>query len=244
MRDLVVELFVPHVDKTKSEGKRILQMICELLPEMMPEFYNTYEPVNKKFDATQINAALKEWHFSFLRKRKKPSVTGALFLGTAQVGRNEHTHLIIRSKPEIIDTRRLGRFVLETSKAFQVDMGLVHVLTKPEVEAKRLFGLSSHILKESLPDLYWTTVFGPPYVKLFGKERLLSTPAAVVQQLADDLVYIQLTNDLMDTRKDPEGVEASRQVAKRHLDSNAFLDTQRSPNYAYHKPEFHIKEIG
>ncbi len=76
MRDLQIEFFLPRVDESKLEGKRILQMICELLPEMMPEFYNTYEPVNKKFDVNQLENALNGWSFSFLWKRKKPSVTG------------------------------------------------------------------------------------------------------------------------------------------------------------------------
>src|SRR5579863_3351686 len=98
MRDLIIEFFVPHADKSKSEGKRILQMVCDLLPEVMPEFYNTYEPVNKKFDALRIDTALEEWHFSFLWKRKKPSITGWMALGTAQRQRPTHTHLLIRAK--------------------------------------------------------------------------------------------------------------------------------------------------
>jgi hypothetical protein len=185
---------------------------------------------------------LKEWHLTFLWKRKKPSLTGFMFLGTAQRERPIHTHLTIRAKPEFIEGQRLVHFVQEFSKAFRVDIGLVHVLTKPEVESKRLFGHSTFILKESLPNLYWATVFGAPYVKLFGKERLVSTPAAVVTELTNDLVYIQLTNDLMDARKRPEDVEKAREIAKWHLDSNAFYDSQRSPNYVYRTPEFYIKE--
>ncbi len=242
MQDLIIEFFLPHVDKSKSEGKRILQMVCDLLPELMPEFYNTYEPINKKFDSAHLKTALEDWQFSFLWKRKKPSVYGVMFLGDAQPERPTHTHLLIRAKPEIVDAQRLTRFVQEFSKTFHVDVGLVHVLTKPEVERKAHFGLSTFVLKESLPNLYWATVFGAPYVKLFGKERLLSTPAAVVKELADDLIYLQLTDDLMDNRTQPERVEAARQAVKKHLDSNVFLDPQRSPNYVYRKPEFQIKE--
>lgn len=241
MRDLTVEFFVPRVDESKIEGKRMLRMICDLLPEVMPEFYNTYEPVNQKFDLSQLDSALKDWSFSFLWKRKKPSVTGSIFMGTAQFERPFHTSFTIRTKPENIGTQRLVRFVQEFSTAFRVDFSLVHVLTQPEIESKRHFGLSTFILKESLPSMYWATVFGPPYVKIFGRERLLSTPAATIKELAEDLFYIQLTNDLMDTRRQPERVEMARQVAKQHLDSNVFLDPQRSPNYVYRIPEFHIE---
>ncbi len=127
----------------------------------------------------------------------------------------------------------------EFSRTFQVDLGLVHVLTRREIESKKLFGLSTFILKESLPNVYWATVFGAPYVKLFGKEQLLSAPVAVVEELSGDLVYIQLTSDLMDNRKRPEQVEIVREAAKKHLNSNVFFDPQRSPGF-YRTPQFHI----
>lgn len=241
MRDLIIEFFVPRVDESKSEGKRMLRMICDLLPEVMPEFYNTYEPVNQRFDLSEIDSALKDWSFSFLWKRKKPSVTGAIFMGTAQFERPFHTSFTIRTKPENIGTQRLVQFVQKFSTTFRVDFSMVHVLTRPEIESKRLFGLSTFILKESLPNMYWAMVFGAPYVKLFGKERLLSTPTAVVKELADDLIYLQLTDDLLDNRMQPERVEAARSVAKNHLDSNVFLDPQLSPNHVYRRPEFHIE---
>ena len=243
MRDLIVEFFIPRVDKSKSEGKRMLLMICDLLPELMPEFYNTYEPVNKRFDPVRIETALEDWHFSFLWKRKKPSITGWMSLGTAQRERPFHTYLVIRAKPGIVDSTKLARFVQEFSKVFRADLALVHVLTKPEVESKRLFGLSTLILKESLPNLYWLTVFGHPYVKLFSKQRLLATPAAVVEELADDLICIQLTDDLMDNRDQSERVEVARQTAIKNLNSNVFWDPQLSPNHVYCKPEFRIEEI-
>jgi hypothetical protein len=217
-------------------------MLCDLAPELMPEFYNTYEPVNRAFDLTELDSALKEWHFSFLWKRKKPSVTGAMFLGSAQLERPTHTHLLIRAKPEILDAKRLIRFVQKFSKSFRPDIGLVHVLTKPEVERKVHFGQSTFILKESLPNLYWAMVFGAPYIKIFGKERLLSAPTAVAKELSDGLIYLQLTNDLMDNRTRPDYVEVKRLAAKNHLNANVFLDPQLSPNHVYRTPIFQITE--
>jgi hypothetical protein len=239
MRDLIVEFYIPRVDESKSEGKHILQMICDLLPEVKPEFYNAYEPVNKKFDEAHPEAALKEWHFSFLWKRKKPSVTGIMFLGSVQPKRPTHTHLIIRAKPEILDTPRLICFLEEFSKAFLVDFGLVHILTKPEIERKTYFGLSTFMLRESLPNLYWATVFGAPYVKLFGREWLLSTPAALVKELAGNLVYIQLTDDLMDNRTKPEHVEIARQKAKTQTGLSSILKKGRPSLHLENAPQGH-----
>src|SRR6476619_5796824 len=41
----------------------------------------------------------------------------------------------------------------------------------------------THRLKKYLPDIYWMTVFGAPYVRLFSQELLLSAPAYQVQEL-------------------------------------------------------------
>jgi hypothetical protein len=46
-------------------------------------------------------------------------------------------------------------------------------------------------LEDSLPGLYWLNYFGPPYTKLFGKERLLSAPGFEVGE-ADGGVLVAL----------------------------------------------------
>ncbi|HVU26660.1 MAG TPA: hypothetical protein VHG71_02860 [Verrucomicrobiae bacterium] len=243
MRDLVIKFYLPHLHESKSDGRRILEMICDLMPELMPEFYNSCQPINKQFALDKLDIALEDWGDSFLWKRKKPSVDGMVTFGSAHPRRPFHTSLILEAKPENVDSKKLTRFVQEFSKTFRPDIGLIHVFPKIERRNRQpILHISSFILRESLPNLYWATVFGAPYVKLFGKERLLSTPAAVVKELADDLVYIQLTDDVMDNRKQPEKVEAAREAAKKHLDSNAFFNSQRSPNFVYRKPEFHIVE--
>ncbi len=220
----------------------MLQLICELVPELMPEYYNNHEPVNIKFDPAGLDVALEKWEMSFLWKRKKPSVTGTVFFGSSHPRRPIHTSLLIQAKPEIIDSQKLSQFVRVFSQTFRPDIGLVHVRPKSEMESGMTFKMSTFVLKESLPDLYWVTVFGNPYVKLFGKERLLSTPTSVVNELDDGLVYIQLTNNLMDIRKTPERVEQAREAAKKHLNSNAFFDSEKSLNHVYNTPSFNIVE--
>lgn len=243
MRDLIIKLYLPNLHESKSDGTRIIQMICDLLPELTPEFYNSCEPINKKFSPDELGTVLEDWGSSFLWKRKKPSTFGMVTFGSAHPSRPFHTSLMLEAKPEIVDSKRLAHFIQEFSNTFKPDIGLIHVFPKIERgKSQPVLNISSFILKESLPTLYWATVFGAPYVKLFGKQRLLTTPAAVVKELSDDLVYIQLTDDLMDNRKQPEQVEFARVAAKKHLDSNVFFDPQQSPGYVYSTPEFHINK--
>lgn len=243
MRDLIIKFFLSNLSGAKSDGREILQMVCDLLPELAPEFYNSCEPINKKFSSDKLEIVLEDWGNSFLWKRKKPSAFGMVTFGSAHPRRPFHTSLTLEAKSEIVDSKKLTHFIQEFSKTFHPDISLIHVFSKiGRGNRQPILNISSFVLKESLPNLYWATVFGAPYVRLFGKEQLLSTPAAVVKEVSENLVYIQLTGDVMDNHKQPELVEVLREVAKKHLNSNAFFDPQRSPNYVYRKPEFHIKE--
>lgn len=241
MRDLLIEFYLPRLHKSRPDGRQILQMICDLLPELAPEIYNSCEPINKKFD--NVETALDDWGSSFIWKRKKPSAFGMVTFGSAHPRRPFHTSLLLEGMPETVSTNELVSFVQNFSVAFQPDIGFVHVFPKVEHEKKQpILNMSSFVMRESLPNLYWLTVFGRPYIELFGKDRLLSTPAALVKALAGDIVYIQLSEDVMDNRSQPEHVEAVRMTAKKYLDSNVFLDPELGPNHTYRTPGFQIQK--
>jgi hypothetical protein len=59
----------------------------------------------------------------------------------------------------------------------------------PKVSTNRL-GLGA-----GLPGLYWINVFGPPFVRVVGKDRLLASPAFEVQELGDDVVYLRVSDE-------------------------------------------------
>ena len=90
-----------------------------------------------------------------------------------------------------VDVRELTRFLQEASKMLEGDFGCLTLLTETEIEAGRKNGavsaldkratrfnflVSSPDIRKCLPDVYWMTVFGAPYVKMFGRDRLLSAP--------------------------------------------------------------------
>ena len=79
---------------------------------------------------------------------------------------------------------------------------------------------------------FWAT-----YVALFGRERLLSTPAALVTEMAGG-VYVQLTRDVADVTAHRDSYLVAQKAARQHLDSNAFLgeaspDKIRVPDFIY-----------
>lgn len=154
--------------------------------------------------------------------------------------------------PSVLDTHALTDFVAELD---QIDQSaLVSWLKATSVRTKahlalmdamspgyQDFAMSSgsaptgertlvttHILRHWLPDIFWGTVLGPPYVALFGKEILLDAPVAVAEQIGQDMIYVQLTDDVTDVVNDPEGMTSKRAAFKHHVAVDAFFELNRS----------------
>lgn len=109
--------------------------------------------------------------------------------------------------------------------------------------------VTTHLLRHWLPDMLWATVFGPAYVRMFGKERLLSAPAYLVEELGPQTIYLQLTPNLADIEERFAEVMAARERVKLHLGTDAFFqaalayDRRQHPGNAgkvFHVPEFRL----
>jgi hypothetical protein len=87
--------------------------------------------------------------------------------------------------------------------------------------------LVTHVLRHWLPDIFWATVFGPPYVRLFGKERLLAAPASVVEELGPETIYLQVSERVTDVLDDPDNIRSRRELIKTHLGIDAFFVSGR-----------------
>jgi hypothetical protein len=93
-------------------------------------------------------------------------------------------------------------------------------------------------LKQYLPDLPWLTIFGKPYIDLFGIERLRSTPAHEVQQISDRLILLNVAQEIADTPQGWADFKAVRDRCKHHLNSNAFFDPSAPRGHPYSVPGF------
>jgi hypothetical protein len=109
--------------------------------------------------------------------------------------------------------------------------------------------VTTHLLRHWLPDMLWATVLGPAYVRMFGKERVLSAPAYLVEELGPETIYLQLTPKLSDINERFVDVMAARQRVKMHLGIDAFFqsalayDWRKHPESAgkvFRVPEFRL----
>jgi len=80
------------------------------------------------------------------------------------------------------------------------------------------------VIRRGIPELCWLTVFGSPYVELFGKDRILSAPATEISELNNGALMVRLTDGLGDDAQSWCTFKDVQRRCKEHLNSNAFFD--------------------
>jgi hypothetical protein len=142
-----------------------------------------------------------------------------------------HSSTYIKVARRAFATETAVRFLQALRHHLPIDLGYIHAQHDDDFRDRERYhshiepfivGLTTHRLREGLPDVPWAMLFGPPYVELFGRDRLLNTPAAHVEELAGG-VYVQLTASVTDVAVRRESYLSAQQAARQHLDSNAFL---------------------
>lgn len=93
-------------------------------------------------------------------------------------------------------------------------------------------------LSRALPDLPWLTVFGQPYVEMFGRARIETVPAYEVKPISTEAILVNVTRDLPDTEAGWGTFKVARDRCKRHLNTNAFFDPTAARGHLYRVPEF------
>lgn len=238
-RYVYIGALTPADIRSRSSGLAFLETLLEAVPEWSPEKYNYFEPVNRPFRPEKLEDALDAWRFSFFWRRKQPTLDGTVLFGG-----KAHSSIKIRVGQRAFARDSALRLLRGLRRHFPIDLAYIHVAHDGDSQDRDryrrhvepfILGLPTHYLREGLPDVPWAMFFGPPYVGLFGRERLLNTPAAHVEEVAGG-VYVQLTESVTEVAARWESYQAAQRAARAHLDSNAFADGTSSESRRV--PEF------
>lgn len=101
----------------------------------------------------------------------------------------------------------------------------------------------SRELGECLPDLYNITVWGEPYIKFFGKQKLLEAPCYKVEELPSGLIWMQLSPEVYTEKGCWTALRYVREGVKAYLDNNAFRDPNLPQDHKFNVPQFDFSEI-
>jgi hypothetical protein len=80
-------------------------------------------------------------------------------------------------------------------------------------------------LQRRLPDVPWVSIYGNPYIQMFGENKILSAPFFKIERLASGHFWLQSTESIQEPV--PESV---RSAIRNHLGEDAFM---RSPRWRY-----------
>jgi hypothetical protein len=239
---LVIGVLTPLSLDDAASGARFLELLIQTAPDLSPEYFGNVEPVRTPFQS--IEESVASWKPPFLWKRRTGVRTdGAVWFGNP--GNHSATYVTVTGRCQPTD--QAVALVQAATAPFSVDFAYVHLVTEAETTAPQVpydmwypidIGVTSHDLRKGIPSICWAMVFGPPYVRLIGREKLLSAPCFSVKELSNEHLYLQVTAQVEDLRRDFGGFEALRQRLKRHLGEELFLEP--SGTVARAVPEFRL----
>jgi len=196
--------------------------------------------VDQAFDLDERDAIPRLWRWPFLAVKSKPRMDAAVFMPKGQL--LQHAAWLLCFDYGDVDVGELTRFLQEASKVLEGDFGCLTLLTDAEIEAGRrngavlaldrratrfTFSISSRDIRMCIPDVYWMTVFGAPYVKMFGRDRLLSAPVHTAETLVEAAISLQFTPSLEDVRADASLFAETKRRLKEFLGEDAFFAVER-----------------
>ncbi len=236
----------------EADARQLLALWAEKAPNLLPDRAGTYEPLRRPFSIAEMESLIAEWQYHVIFKRvAKPKLQSAVFM---QHGphRQHSSWKISTDDSGDQNLRELLNLAESAGTEFSADFGLIHRPTESDIEiglaSKSVSHLSktkinlfvtTHLLKRYIPDVYWVTLFGKPYVNLFSRERLLSAPAYRVLELENGSILLQLTEHPPGSGESPSDHEAKKNLVKDHLNPQAFFSVEKGPDYKYSVPDFH-----
>ena len=239
------------------------QAFCDSMPQMLPEKWGWWEPLNREFDSQDLRILVPKGSVCetvYWKRGKRPRAEGAFatrWISKSPKVLDTHSNIGFTVELGQVDQAALIAYLKRASVRSKADFAFLDTLTEPytafAVESGSApygerFMLVTHVLRHWLPDIFWATVLGPPYVRLFGKECLLSTPASVVEELGPETIYLQVSESITDVVEDLESVRLRRDLIKAHLGRNAFFVSGRGYDRlqrgavgdVFKVPQFHL----
>ena len=229
----------------------VIKKINEYGEDFIPSAYDLYQPLKKKYDPNNISEIVRFWMNEDNNiKNAQDSYAAGQLLMEKKRGYKVSYHM----EWEKDNQARFNFFNLSidisyfnNENRFQQFKNLCNelvLLLEPaqgEIVNLSFPGWETPInLRVRHPEINWIAYFGKPYIDMFGREKLLSTPCHSVHTIGDNVIALQLTDSLFEPI--PQSV---RSTVKRHLGEDALVEEGKS--YRSYKtgkvPEFDFSNV-
>lgn len=254
---LTIQIMTQRPLSSLEDGVAILGLWKTHLDEYFPEKWGHTEPVRNALSSNFSKEISDLWRPpSVILTRKKPKVDGFVafsFPETKEV--HLHNTLIIRIEIGAYEKEMehtFPSFLRAAAKELDADFGYAHIVLDEDKRRGRLtntvyparvgsddfrMSLATQFLQNYIPDLYWCTVFGKPFVELIGKGRLANLALHRTDWLKEEIVLLQLT-PFRTLMYDQDEFERARASVKMAIDNDVFFDPDRDSDRAYKQVKF------
>jgi len=223
----------------------LLALLGERLPGCLPHRFGSSEPLRETWQGPESVDRFCADTSVHWRSRSTPRCRGSLI--RRYYPDDLHSHVTIT--PGKVPGPEAAEVLDSLASRVAADYGHLHALTERELRplisggvrdlnSVLVMGVSTWVLQRWLPELYWATAFGPPYVSLIGADVIRSAPAYQVRELAPDRFVVQLTEKLTDVETAPAEFERVRAAVKEHLGPDLFFDEEVAEDGNYRAPVF------
>ncbi|MGY6269019.1 hypothetical protein ACXIUT_04950 [Achromobacter denitrificans] len=250
---LNAEVLLSPSFKNADDFADLIQNFVEKLPMFAPQRWGVVEPINLELSIQDIRDYLRSGVSDIMWKRNASPKGWGEFSKRANPPfgpqfSNIYFDVSVENSKQV---ESLISYINNLSDWAGIEYACCDGLTedyKPTALAnglspyKRNISVYTYMLVKCLPDILWSQVFGPAYVRLFGLEKLLSAPAYKVQQLGPETVYMQLSESVFDMHDRYGEVDEVRQRVKKHLDDNIFFDPANAEDHVYRVPQFEFSD--
>jgi hypothetical protein len=104
-------------------------------------------------------------------------------------------------------------------------------LPRPTMIRGKLIATASYPIIGCLPGVYWTNIFGAPYINWFGYERIVSAPGYSIKEFGNGAVMILAGKSPLHYST----YQAVEEGIRKHLGEQAFFDIE-NPTRACDSP--------
>ncbi|MGY6269023.1 hypothetical protein ACXIUT_04970 [Achromobacter denitrificans] len=239
--------------KKAANFSDLIEDFIDNLPEFRPRHWGVVEPINLELSMPEVREFLSGSHKVIMWKRKSPPKGWGVFKKRTYPLRGpQYAYHVMQVTSGTADSvEALIRYIKHLAKKSGVEYAFCDSMVAEYKRVGFVNGFApsaghimvfTHLLVRMLPDILWSQVFGPAYVRLFGLEKLLSAPAYRVEQLGPETVYLQLSESIFDMHERYEEVDGVRQRVKKHLDDNIFFDPANAADHVYRVPQFEFPD--
>ncbi|MBX7059742.1 MAG: hypothetical protein K1X75_16880 [Leptospirales bacterium] len=243
-----------HGELDFALASSLLTHIGNLHPECVAQRCGNHEPLTIRVDWTNLESLRSIWRNTLYWSADDPWCDGSISPEIEGLACHSDFHLRVPDKPGVFDS--LIKFMSKSASRLPVNFGFIHRLTAEEVSRAAAGGwaaqdlgivggkdpsiyISSIALQSYIPEIYLITIFGKPYIQLFGRKKLVQAPVAQAIELENGAIMLKLMDDL--SIIDPVEMEARRREVKIHLGSEAFYDPQIGATGGYQKANFELQ---